>query len=202
VPNGVPRLGIPSLRAGETLHGVVATGCTSFPASIAMGATFDPELMERVATVIAREARAVGLHQTFAPMLAVSRDPRWGRVEESFGEDPLLVTRMGVAYVQGVQGTGSGRFGPDRIIATPKHFVADGEPWSGANGEGFETSERNLRENHLPPFEAVIRTARAGSLMPAHHAINGMPGHMNTWLLQDILAWRVGLRWVRHVRHG
>ncbi len=186
-PNGVPRLGIPSLNAGETLHGVISEGCTSFPQAIALGATFDPALLQEIATVIAREARAVGIHQTFAPMLAIARDPRWGRVEESYGEDPLLVTRMAVAYVRGAQGTGDGLFGRDRIIATPKHFVADGEPWSGANGEGFETSERNLREIHFPPFEAAVKEACAGSIMPAHHALNGLPCHMNRWLLQKIL---------------
>ncbi len=186
-PNGVPRLGIPSLNAGETLHGVISEGCTSFPQAIALGATFDPALLQEIATVLAREARAVGIHQTFAPMLAIARDPRWGRVEESYGEDPFLVTRMAVAYVRGVQGTGDERFGRDRIIATPKHFVADGEPWSGANGEGFETSERNLREIHFPPFEAAVKEACAGSIMPAHHALNGLPCHMNRWLLQKIL---------------
>ncbi len=186
-PNGVPRLGIPNLQAGETLHGVVSDSCTSFPQSIALGATFDPELVGRIATVIAKEARAVGIHQCYAPMLGVARDPRWGRVEETYGEDPLLVTRMAVAYIEGVQGTGGGRFGKDRIIATPKHFAADGEPWAGANGEGFETSDRVLREVHFPPFEAAVKTARTGSIMPGHHSIHGVPCHANTWLLGTVL---------------
>jgi len=186
-PNGVPRLGIPNLQAGEALHGVVSDGCTSFPQSIALGATFDPALVGEIAVVIAREARAVGVHQCFSPMLGIARDPRWGRVEETYGEDPLLVSRMAVAYIEGVQGTGEGRFGKDKIIATPKHFVADGEPWAGANGEGFETSDRVLREIHMPPFEAAVKTARTGSIMPAHHSIHGVPCHANTWLLQTVL---------------
>ncbi len=186
-PNGVPRLGIPHLASGETLHGAVASGCTSFPQSISLGATFDPVLLEKIATTIAREARAVGISQTFGPMLAISRDPRWGRVEESYGEDPYLVSRLGVAYINGIQGKGDAKLGPNRLIATPKHFVADGEPWAGANGEGFETSERNLRENHLRPFEAAVREAGTMSIMPAHHAINGVPCHMNSWLLQTVL---------------
>ena len=186
-PNGVPRLGIPNMQAGEALHGVVSDGCTSFPQSIGLGATFDPDLVGKIATVIAREARAVGVHQCFSPMLGVARDARWGRVEETYGEDPLLVTRMAVAYIEGVQGKGAERFGKDRIIATPKHFVADGEPWAGANGEGFETSDRVLREIHMPPFEAAVKIARTGSIMPAHHAIHGVPCHANTWLLQDVL---------------
>jgi beta-glucosidase len=186
-PNGVPRLGIPNLQAGEALHGAVSDGCTSFPQSIALGATFDPELVGEVATVIARESRAVGMGQVYAPMLAVSRDPRWGRVEESYGEDPLLVTRMAVAYIQGAQGKGNAMFGRENVITTPKHMLADGEPWSGANGEGFETSDRNLREIHMPPFEAAVRTARTGSVMPAHHALNGVPCHSNPWLLDTLL---------------
>ena len=106
VSNGVPRLGVPNMTAYETLHGVVSNGCTSFPQSIAMGATFDPDLLKEVAKIIAKEARAVGVTQSFSPMLGVARDPRWGRVEESYGEDPLLVSRMGVAYINGLQGEG------------------------------------------------------------------------------------------------
>ena len=186
-PNGVPRLGIPNLQAGEALHGAVSDGCTSFPQSIALGATFDPELVGEIATVIARESRAVGMAQVYAPMLAVSRDARWGRVEESYGEDPLLVTRMAVAYIQGAQGKGDARYGREKVITTPKHMLADGEPWSGANGEGFETSDRNLREIHMPPFEAAVKIARTGSIMPAHHALNGVPCHSNSWLLETLL---------------
>lgn len=185
--NGVPRLGIPNLQAGEALHGVVSEGCTSFPQSIALAATFDPELVEQVATVIARESRAVGMAQVYAPMLAVSRDARWGRVEESYGEDPLLVSRLAVAYIQGAQGKGTASFGRENVITTPKHMVADGEPWSGANGEGFETSERTLREIHMPPFEAAVKIARTGSVMPAHHALAGVPCHANSWLLETLL---------------
>ena len=186
-PNGVARLGIPSLQAGEALHGVVSDGCTSFPQSIALGATFDPQLVGEVASVIAQESRAVGVAQIYAPMLAIARDPRWGRVEESYGEDPLLVTRMAVAYINGAQGAGDARFTRNKVITTPKHFVADGEPWAGANGEGFETSERTLREIHLPPFEAAVKIAHTGSIMPAHHALNGVPCHANSWLLDTLL---------------
>jgi len=187
VSNGVPRLGIPNMTAYETLHGVVSNGCTSFPQSIAMGATFDPGLMKKVATIIAKEARAVGISQSFSPMLGVARDPRWGRVEESYGEDPLLVSRMGVAYIKGLQGEGDNSFGKENIFATAKHFVADGEPWGGMNGVGAEISERTLREVYFPPFEAAIKIAKIRSIMPAHHAINGVPCHVNSYLLQSIL---------------
>ncbi len=187
IGNGLPRLGIPNMASGETLHGVVSDGCTSFPQSIAMAASFDTALMKQVAQIIAKEARAVGLHQTFSPMLGVARDPRWGRVEESFGEDPFLVTQMGVAYINGIQGEGANRLSNNNIIATPKHFVADGEPWAGMNGEGFETSERVLREVYFPAFEAAITQAKAQSIMPAHHTLDGIPCHANTWLLNNVL---------------
>ena len=186
-PNGVPRLGIPNLEAGEALHGVVTRGATVFPQAIALGATWDPALVERVATVIAAEARAVGIAQVFSPMLGLARDPRWGRIEESYGEDPYLVSEIGVAYVNGLQGRGQARYGPDRVIATAKHVVADGEPFAGANGEDHEFSQRELREIYMRPFEAVIRRAGIGSVMPAHHAIDGIPCHMNHWLLDGVV---------------
>jgi beta-glucosidase len=186
-PNGVPRLGIPDLRWGEVLHGVVSDGATSFPQAIAMGSTWDPALIREMGIVVAQEARALGVHQGYAPMLGLARDLRWGRVEESYGEDPYLVTQLGVAYIEGLQGTGANRLSANHILATPKHFVADGEPWAGANGEDYETSERSLREMYLPPFEAAVTLAHAESLMPAHHAINGVPNHASAWLLQDVL---------------
>jgi beta-glucosidase len=193
-PNGVPRLGIPALHAGEVLHGAVAQGCTSFPMSIALGATWDPGLMKQIGTVVAAEARAVGIEQGFAPMLGLARDPRWGRVEESYGEDPYLVSEIGTAYIEGLQGMGDDRFGPNRIIATPKHFVADGEPWAGANGEDYEISERVLREVYFPPFASAVEVARAGSIMPAHHALNGVPCHANAWLLETVLRQEWGFQ--------
>ena len=95
--------------------------------------------------IIGQEARAVGVQQVFAPMLGLARDPRWGRVEESYGEDSYLATQMGVAYINGIQGKGKEQFGAEKIIATPKHFIADGEPWGGHNGEYFEVSVRRLQ---------------------------------------------------------
>jgi len=186
-PNGVPRLGIPNLETAEMLHGVLSDGATCFPQAIALGAMWDPALLERVAAVGAREARALGIGQAFAPMLGLARDPRWGRVEESYGEDPYLVSRDGVAYINGMQGRGADRFGPDHIIATAKHFVGDGEPFAGENGEDWETSDRVLREIYFPPFEAAVKEAGVGAIMPAHHAINGVPCHANGWLLTEVL---------------
>ena len=186
-PNGVARLGVPQLQVCEALHGVIAPGATAFPQAVALGSTWDPQLVEDVATVIAREARALGYHQAYAPMLGLAQDARWGRVEESFGEDPYLVTRLGVAYIFGLQGRGKERFDQNHIIATAKHFAADGQPMSGQNGGSFDVSERTLRETHFMPFEAAIKEAHVGAFMPAHHAINGVPCHANPWLLNVVL---------------
>ena len=159
-----------------------------------MAATWSPDLVEKMGVIIGQEARAVGVQQVFAPMLGLARDPRWGRVEESYGEDSYLATLMGLAYINGVQGKGKEQFGPEKIIATPKHFIADGEPWGGHNGEYFEVSDRVLREIYMPPFEAAIKVAQAGSIMPAHHQLNGIPCHANHWLLDTILRQEWGFQ--------
>lgn len=186
-PNANVRLGIPHLVVSEALHGVCVTGATSFPQAIGLGATWDPDLIERIGQVIGKEGRAVGIHQVFSPMLGLARDPRWGRVEESYGEDPYHVARIGVAFINGVQGKGKDRLGPDQMACTPKHFVADGDSLRGGNGEPVDISETLLRETAMVPFEAAVKEARVASLMPAHHTINGIPCHGNSWLLTDVL---------------
>ncbi len=186
-PNSNARLGIPQLQSGEALHGVCLPGGTSYPQSIGLGATWDPDLVGWIGVAIGREGRALGMHQCFAPMLGLARDPRWGRVEESYGEDAWHVSRMAVAYINGVQGKGADRFGKDHMICTPKHFAADGDSMRGGNAEAVEISEQTLRETALIPFEAAVKEARTGSIMPAHHALNRIPCHVNKWLLQDVL---------------
>jgi beta-glucosidase len=186
-PNANVRLGIPHMQAGEALHGICLPNATSFPMAIALASTWDPDMIEDMATVIAKEARALGVHHVYSPMLAVARDPRWGRTEESYGEDPYLVSRIGVAFIKGLQGTGKQRFDENHIIATAKHFIADGEPIAGLNGSAFEMSERSLHEIHLPPFKAAVEEAHVGSIMPAHHSLNGVPCHSNTHIMDDIL---------------
>ncbi len=186
-PNANIRLGIPNLISGEALHGVCVSGATSYPQAIGLGATWDPDLIERIGQAIAKEGRAVGIHQVFSPMLGLARDPRWGRVEESYGEDPYHVSRIGVAFINGVQGKGKDRLGPDHMACTPKHFVADGDSLRGGNGEPVDISETLLRETALVPFEAAVKEARTASLMPAHHTLNGVPCHANKWLLTDVL---------------
>jgi beta-glucosidase len=186
-PNANVRLGIPHMQAGEALHGICLPEATSFPMAIALASTWDPTLIENMATIIAKEARALGVHHVYSPMLGVARDPRWGRTEESYGEDPYLVSRIGVAFIKGLQGSGEKRFDENHIIATAKHFIADGEPIAGLNGSAFDVSERMLHEIHLPPFAAAVEEARVGSIMPAHHSLNGIPCHANKFIMNDIL---------------
>ena len=173
------RLGIPNLIAGESLNGFMGNGTTRFPQAIAMASTWDPDLIERMGNVAAKEARACGVHQCYSPMLSVVRDARWGRIEESYGEDPFLVAEIGVAYIKGLQGTGDKRFDKDHILACTKHFVADGEPMAGDNGAAMDVSDYNLHNIHLYPFRRAIEDARVSGIMPAHHLLNGIPCHVN-----------------------
>jgi len=186
-PNANVRLEIPHMQAGEALHGVCLPLATSFPQAIALASTWDPDMIEEMATIIAKEARALGVHHVYSPMLGVARDARWGRTEESYGEDPYLVSKIGVAYIKGLQGKGEERFDKNHIIATAKHFVADGEPIAGLNGSAYDTSERMLHEIHLPPFKAAVEEARVGCIMPAHHSLNGIPCHANPYIMNSIL---------------
>lgn len=181
------RLGIPNLIAGESLNGFMGNGTTRFPQAIAMASTWDPDLIERMGNVAAKEARACGVHQCYSPMLSVVRDARWGRIEESYGEDPFLVAEIGVAYIKGLQGTGDKRFDKDHILACTKHFVADGEPMAGDNGAAMDVSDYNLHNIHLYPFRRAIEDARVSGIMPAHHLLNGIPCHVNKHIMIDIL---------------
>jgi beta-glucosidase len=180
------RLGIPVIIHEECLHGHAAIGGTSFPQPIGLGATFDPELIESLYAMTALEARARGAHQALTPVVDVARDPRWGRVEETFGEDPFLVSRMGIAAVRGFQGDATFR-DKTRVIATLKHFAAHGQPESGMNCAPANVSERVLRETFLYPFEQAIRHGGAISVMPSYNEIDGVPSHANRWLLRDVL---------------
>src|ERR1700721_330838 len=152
------RLGIPIMFHEEGLHGYVAVGATSFPQAIALASSWDPALVRAVNAVTAREMRARGVTEALSPVVDVARDPRWGRIEETFGEDPYLVGEMGVAAVEGLQGDAL-PLGPGKVFATLKHLTGHGQPESGTNVGPAEISERTLRENFFPPFEeAVERT--------------------------------------------
>ena len=180
------RLGIPVIFHEECLHGHAAIGGTSFPQPIGLGATFDPELVESLFSMTAAEARARGAHQALTPVVDVARDPRWGRVEETYGEDPYLVSRLGIAAVRGFQGDAT--FGDKRhVIATLKHFAAHGQPESGNNCAPVNVSERLLRETFLYTFKEAIHTGGALSVMASYNEIDGIPSHANRWLLRDVL---------------
>ena len=183
------RLGIPVIIHEECLHGHAARDATSYCQPIGLAATFNVELVESLYTMTAREARVRGTHQALTPAVDVARDPRWGRVEETFGEDPFLVSRMGIAAVRGFQGDASfrGRAGRGRVIATLKHFAAHGAPESGLNCAPAELSPHTLRDVVLVPFRAAITEGGALSVMPSYNEVDGVPSHANRWLLRDVL---------------
>ncbi len=180
------RLGIPVIFHEECLHGLAAPEATSYPQPIGLASTFNPALVEEIYTEIAEDTRGRGAHQALTPVVDVARDPRWGRVEETFGEDPYLVSRMGIAAVRGFQGDGSFR-DKKRVIATLKHFAAHGQPESGTNCAPVNVSERTLRDTFLYTFREVIAGAGAASVMASYNEIDGVPSHANTWLLEDVL---------------
>jgi beta-glucosidase len=180
------RLGIPVFFHEECLHGQAAVDATSFSQPIGLGATFDPDLVERLFSMTALEARVRGTHQALTPVVDVARDPRWGRVEETYGEDPYLVAQLGAAAVRGFQGDGSFR-DKARVVATLKHFAAHGQPESGNNCAPANVSERVLRETFLYTFHEAIDRGGAMSVMASYNEIDGVPSHANRWLLRDIL---------------
>lgn len=180
------RLGIPILFQTEALHGAVTSGATSFPQAIALGSTWDRELVRQAFTVAAKEARASGVSMVLAPVFDLARDPRFGRVEEMYSEDPYLVGELGVAAVQGLQGT-SEAIDQNHVMAMAKHFV-HGQPENGANTSPSDFSERTMRDIFLPPFEKAVKTARIAAIMPSYNENDGgIPSHANSWLLRDVL---------------
>ena len=180
------RLGIPVIFHEECLHGHAAPEGTSFPQPIALGATFNPELVEKLFTMTAFEARSRGAHHALTPVVDVAREPRWGRVEETYGEDPYLVSRLGIAAVKGFQG--DRKFRDKRhVLATLKHFVGHGQPESGMNCAPANVSLRVLRETFLCTFQEALREAGAVTLMASYNEIDGVPSHANKWLLRDLL---------------
>ena len=179
------RLRIPLLMGIDAVHGnALHQGCTVYPTNIGMASTFNPVLMQQIGVETAAEMRANGMHWSFGPNLDVARDARWGRIGETFGEDPYLVTCMGTAVVKGLQGTNG--LTNSSVLACAKHLVAGGEPMGGINAAPMDMSEQKLREIYLPPFVAAVQVG-VYSVMPAHHEINGIPCHANAWLLQDVL---------------
>jgi beta-glucosidase len=176
------RLGIPAIVHEEICSGLMARAATVFPQAIGVAATWDPELAREMAAVVRRQMRAMGAHHGLSPVLDVARDPRWGRTEETYGEDPYLVARMGTAFVQGLQGADLTK----GVIATPKHFVGYSASEGGLNWAPPHIPPRELREVYLHPFEAVV-AAGAWSVMNGYHELDGIPCGAHHELLTDIL---------------
>lgn len=176
------RLGIPIIAFDEALHGLVRKGATAFPQSIGLAASFDTSLMSRVAAAIALETKQRGIRQVLSPVINIATDVRWGRTEETYGEDPYLTSCMAVAYIKAFEEAG--------IITTPKHFLANvGD--GGRDSYPIHASERYLKEIHLPPFKAAI-TAGAGSIMTSYNSLDGSPATAHKWLLTDVLKREYG----------
>jgi beta-glucosidase len=176
------RLGVPIIPFEEALHGFAGPGATTFPQAIALAASWDTSLLGRVAAATARETRSRGIRQVLSPVVNLATDVRWGRTEETFGEDPFLASLMAAGFVAAFEQSG--------VIATPKHFVANvGE--GGRDSYPIESSERALRELHFPPFEAAI-SAGARSIMTAYNSVDGEPATQNAWLLSEVLRRRWG----------
>ena len=179
------RLGIPLLIGEDCIHGhSFFEGSTIFPTQLAMAASFSPELLEKAARITAIEVAPTGVHWTFSPVLCIARDLRWGRVSETFGEDPHLLGVLGEAMVRGYQGEGLSD--PTAILATAKHFAGYSETQGGRDASEADISQRKLRSWYLPPFEKVAR-AGAGTFMLGYQSTDGVPITINKWLLNDVL---------------
>jgi beta-glucosidase len=179
----------------ECLHGFVGIGATSYPQAIGLAATWDDALLTRVFNSVAREARSRGADECLMPVVDVARDPRWGRTEETYGEDPYLAGRMGVAAVQGLQGDGATVDG-NHVFATLKHFAVHSQPEAGTNVGPADYGERTVREFFLPPFEAGIREGEVRAVMPSYNELDGVPNHSNVWLLRNILRDEFGFKYL------
>ncbi|HSS36658.1 MAG TPA: glycoside hydrolase family 3 N-terminal domain-containing protein [Patescibacteria group bacterium] len=177
------RLGIPAIIHEETLHGLLARDAPSFQQAIGMAAAWDAELVEAMATTIRRRMLATGARHALAPILDIGRDPRWGRIEETFGEDPYLAAELGCAYTRGLQGSGL----IDGVAATGKHMVGHGLAEGGLNQAPAHLGPRELRDEQLFPFEAAVREAGLATMMPAYGDVDGLPCHASHELLTAIL---------------
>jgi beta-glucosidase len=190
------RLGIPVMFHEEALHGInPGRDGTSYPQAIGLASTWDPALLRAVNAQIAGEIRPRGVQLVLSPVVDVARDPRWGRIEETFGEDPFLVGELGVAAVEGLQGVGSGRkLAPGKVFATLKHMTGHGQPESGTNTGPAPIGERTLREFFFPPFEQVVKRTGIDAVMASYNEIDGIPSHSNIWLLHDVLRGEWGFK--------
>ncbi|MCU4174407.1 glycoside hydrolase family 3 N-terminal domain-containing protein [Carboxylicivirga sp. N1Y90] len=184
------RLKIPLLIGIDAIHGTaLVQGATVYPTPIGLASTWDTTLVKKLSVETAKEMRATGAAWTFTPNLDVARDARWGRVGETFGEDPLLVSDMGVAMIEGLQNTDSDAY--FNVIACAKHLIAGSESVNGLNGAPTDLSERTIREIYLPPYKAAV-DAGVFSLMTAHNELNGVPCHADKWMMTDVMREELG----------
>jgi beta-glucosidase len=188
------RLGIPALFFDEGPHGLMRKEVTVFPQVIGLSCSWDPCLFQNIYKIVALEMRSRGSHHVFSPNIDVCNEPRWGRVEETCGEDPYLTGVLGSAAVIGYQGSNDGTIGPDSVAATLKHFAGHGQPESGINQAPSNISRRLLFEKHLLPFKMCIDVSKPFSVMPSYNEIDSVPSHCNSWLLKDILREMMGFK--------
>ena len=186
------RLGIPAIFVDEGQHGVMRPESTVFPQAIGMACSWDPELFEEVYSLIAYEMRSRGTHLALSPVIDVCREPRWGRVEETYGEDPYLNGVLSCAAVKGLQGTAHGKVAENHVAATLKHFAGHGQPEGGQNQGPANYSTRVLFDYHMLPFKMCIDNVKPVCVMPSYNEIDGVPSHANKWLINDILRKKLG----------
>ena len=180
------RLGIPAIMHEESLHGLAAKNATSWNQPIGLASTWNPELARELYAIAARQTRARGGHLLLTPVVDVCREPRWGRVEETFGEDPHLSAEMGIAAVLGFQGDDD-EIGPNEVLATLKHMTGHGQPEGGNNIAPAHIGKRTMHEVFLHPFKRVVQEARVANIMASYNEIDGIPSHANDWMLNDLL---------------
>lgn len=180
------RLGIPLITGAEGIEGILQNGCTIFPHELAQGSTFNPALIRRMTEAAGEEANVIGIHQILSPVLDISRELRWGRVEETFGEDPFLIAEMGIAFISGYQ--------KYPITCMPKHFVAHGTPSGGLNCASVSGGERDLRSLYLYPFRRVIRETNPLALMTCYSAYDGIPVTGSRYFMTDLLRGELGFK--------
>jgi len=184
------RLGIPAIMHEESLCGLAARGATIFPQSIGIASTWEPELVEKMTTIIRKQMRAIGSTQSLSPVLDLGRDPRWGRTEETYGEDPYLASTMGFAYVKGLQGASL----KEGVIATGKHFIGYSFTQGGRNWGPSQVTTRDLLENFARPFEVAINEANIGSIMNSYSEIDGIPCGRSYEILTELLRNKLGFK--------
>ena len=181
------RLGIPAIIGSECLHGHAGAQSTVLPTPLAMASSWNPGLVHEGFDMVAREARARGAQEAHTPVIDLGRDPRWGRIEETYGEDTHLVTRFAHAVVTGLQGGDAGDPGTTHLVSAPKHFAGYGQVAGGRNFAATPIDDLTLFDDVLPPFETVVREARAQGMMASHCDVRGVPAHGNRWLLTELL---------------